>query len=75
MAAAGRRRAGVGAQDRVAGVEGEVDAAPDDVDMRLGVRLSREVQAESTVEGERRGHVGHDELDDGRCQPHLGAPV
>ncbi len=57
--------------DGVLGVPGNAQAAPElGLDVRRAVRVRRDVQAEPAVEGERRGHVGDDELDDGGSQPH-----
>jgi len=78
MAARWRRPRRVEGQDRLPGVEREVEAAEVDVDVPLGVGVVGDGEAEAAVEGERGGHVLHDQLDDGGGELHVltvGVPV
>jgi len=67
MAVAGRARpVFVERADRVLGVEREPQAAAEvDVHVRLLVGVGGNVEAQAAVEGQRRGHVGDHQLDQG----------
>lgn len=65
--------AGIERPDRLLGVEGDPQAAPDpDVHVRLLVGVGRDVQAETAVKGQGRGHVRDHQLDEGQLKVHDG---